>query len=50
MKNNENDERVVRYNMEKCAAFVAKMILKYGQEVLEELESAKKEESDSWEE
>ncbi|MCD8379124.1 MAG: hypothetical protein LUC95_02105 [Lachnospiraceae bacterium] len=39
-KNNqscEKDERVIRYNMEKCASFMAKMILKYGKEVLEEI-------------
>lgn len=43
-KNNqpcERDERVIRYNMEKCASFMARMILKYGKEVLEEINAEK---------
>ena len=30
-------ERISRQNKEKCAAFIAKMIEKYGKEVLEEI-------------
>ena len=43
-----NEERrskldaVSRRNMEKCAAFIAKMIRKYGPEVLEEIEAEEK--------
>lgn len=43
-----NEERrakldaVSRRNMEKCAAFIAKMIRKYGPEVLAEIESEEK--------
>ena len=44
-----NEERrakldaVSRRNMEKCAAFIAKMIRKYGPEVLAEIEAEEKE-------
>lgn len=44
-----NEERraqldaVSRRNMEKCAAFIAKMIRKYGHEVLAEIEAEEKE-------
>ncbi len=43
-----NEERrakldaVSRRNMEKCAAFIAKMIRKYGPEVLAEIEAEEK--------
>jgi len=33
---------VSRRNMEKCAAFIAKMIRKYGPEVLAEIEAEEK--------
>lgn len=32
-------DSVSRRNMEQCAAFIAKMVEKYGREVLEELDS-----------
>ncbi len=35
-------DAVSRRNMEKCAAFIAKMIRKYGPEVLAEIEAEKK--------
>ena len=31
-------ERISRQNKEKCAAFIVKMIEKYGKEVLEEIQ------------
>lgn len=36
-------DAVSRRNMEKCAAFIAKMIRKYGPEVLAEIEAEEKE-------
>lgn len=36
-------ERISRQNKEKCAAFIVKMIEKYGKEVLEEIQKAEKE-------
>ncbi len=42
-------EKIMKWNMEKCAAFVARMILKYGDDVLKELEEGRKEEIHSWE-
>lgn len=41
----EEIDRTARINMEVCAAFVARMIQKYGQEVLAELEDMKAQES-----
>lgn len=41
----EEIDRAARINMEVCAAFVARMIQKYGQEVLAELEEIKAQES-----
>lgn len=41
----EEIDRTARINMEVCAAFVARMIQKYGQEVLAELEEIKAQES-----
>ena len=47
-----NEERrakldgVSRRNMEKCAAFIAKMIRKYGPEVLAEIEAEEKAKSE----
>ena len=35
-------DEVSRRNMEKCAAFIARMIEKYGREVLEEIEAEEK--------
>ena len=43
--NQEEIDRTARINMEVCAAFVARMIQKYGQEVLAELEEIKAQES-----
>lgn len=40
----EKIDRTARINMEVCAAFVARMIQKYGQEVLAELEEIKEQE------
>lgn len=36
-------ERISRQNKEKCAAFIVKMIEKYGKEVLEEIQKEEKE-------
>lgn len=36
-----------RRNMEKCAAFIAKMIRKYGQDVLAEIEAEEKAKAES---
>ena len=41
----EEIDRTARINMEVCAAFVARMIQKYGQEALAELEEIKAQES-----
>ena len=41
----EEIERTTRINMEVCAAFVARMIQKYGQEVLAEIEEMKAQEN-----
>ncbi len=41
----EEIERTARINMEVCAAFVARMIQKYGQEVLAEIEELKTKEN-----
>ena len=38
-------DRTARINMEVCAAFVARMIQKYGQEVLAEIEEVKAKEN-----
>ena len=38
-------DRTARINMEVCAAFVARMIQKYGQEVLAEIEELKAKEN-----
>lgn len=38
-------ERISRQNKEKCAAFIAKMIEKYGKEVLKEIEEKERETS-----
>lgn len=38
-------ERISRRNKEKCAAFIAKMIEKYGKEVLKEIEEKERETS-----
>lgn len=35
-------ERISRQNKEKCAAFIVKMIEKYGKEVLEEIQKEEK--------
>ena len=40
----EKIDRTARINMEVCAAFVARMIQKYGQEVLAELEEIEEQE------
>ena len=37
-----NLDEVSRRNMEKCAAFIARMIEKYGREVLAEIEAEEK--------
>ena len=45
MRNEERRAKldaVSRRNMEKCAAFIAKMIRKYGPEVLAEIEAEEK--------
>ncbi|MEH2930043.1 hypothetical protein VSQ48_09050 [Candidatus Ventrimonas sp. KK005] len=36
-------ERISRQNKEKCAAFIVRMIEKYGKEVLEEIQKEEKE-------
>lgn len=36
-------ERISRQNKEKCAAFIVKMIEKYGKEVLEEIQEKERE-------
>ncbi len=41
----EEIDRTARINMEVCAAFVARMIQKYGQEVLAEIEELKAKEN-----
>lgn len=41
----EEIDRTVRINMEVCAAFVARMIQKYGYEVLAEIEEMKAKEN-----
>ena len=41
----EEIDRTARINMEVCAAFVARMIQKYGQEVLAEIEEMKAQEN-----
>lgn len=41
----EEIDRTSRINMEICATFVAKMIRKYGKEVLQEIEEKKAKES-----
>lgn len=41
----EEIEKTARINMEVCAAFVARMIQKYGQEVLAEIEELKAKEN-----
>lgn len=41
----EEIDRTARINMEVCAAFVARMIQKYGQEVLAEIEEMKAKEN-----
>lgn len=41
----EEIERTARINMEVCAAFVARMIQKYGHEVLAEIEEMKAKEN-----
>lgn len=41
----EEIDRTARINMEVCAAFVARIIQKYGQEVLAEIEELKAKEN-----
>lgn len=41
----EEIDRTARINMEICATFVAKMIRKYGHEVLQEIEEMKAKEN-----
>ena len=43
----EEIDRIARINMEICATFVAKMIRKYGHEVLQEIEEMKAKEEKS---
>lgn len=45
LERREKLDAVSRRNMEKCAAFIARMIEKYGREVLAEIQGEEKTES-----